>query len=122
MPAPSYTQMQSPIWVQLPPSLVQNSKRVLQTTKPKPSTTNGEARIKIIAALTKHHQYAEGGSLNQSPRKVKDLAEKADVARSTASVFFKANFASHSIYRNVFCRDTTRLVRKLKQLNEEFCQ
>src|SRR5262249_18814112 len=34
---------------------------------PKRSTERGEGRAKLIAALTKHHQYADGGCLNLEP-------------------------------------------------------
>jgi hypothetical protein len=36
-------------------------------TKSKRSTEKGEAQTKLIAALTKHHQYADGGCLNFEP-------------------------------------------------------
>ena len=47
-------------------------------------------RAKLIAALTKHHQYAEGGCLNLEPIGNNELAKGAVVSRSTASEFFKS--------------------------------
>src|SRR5262249_53576244 len=49
--------------------------------KPKRSTEWGAARAKIIAALTKHHQYADGGCLNLEPIGNNELARKAGVSK-----------------------------------------
>jgi hypothetical protein len=64
---------------QEPPALVSKTKR---------STERGEARMKLIAALTKHHKYADGGCLNLEPVGNNDLARMAKVAPSSASQFF----------------------------------
>lgn len=60
--------------------------------KAKRSTKRGEARLKLIAALTKHHKYADGGCLNQEPIGVRALARLADVDPATASAFFNREF------------------------------
>jgi len=87
--------------------------------KPKRSTVPGEAREKIIAALTKHHEYADGGCLNPEPIGNNELARQVDVSVSTASKFFKEEFEGHTKYR-ALCGDATRLVAALKLLNQEF--
>ncbi|MBX7166519.1 MAG: hypothetical protein K1X74_09250, partial [Pirellulales bacterium] len=85
----------------------------------KRSTERGEARRKQIAALTKHHQYADGGCLNTDPIGVNELAKLADVAPSTASVFFNTEFAGHVKYR-AKCTDASTLADALKALRGEF--
>ena len=87
--------------------------------KPKRSTTKGEAKAKLVAALTKHHEYADGGCLNQEPIGNNELARLAKVSESTASAFFKKQFDGHMKYRAI-CGDTTKLVASLKLLNQEF--
>ncbi|HEY1378988.1 MAG TPA: hypothetical protein VGF55_19460 [Gemmataceae bacterium] len=42
--------------------------------KTKRGTARGDARTKIIPALTEHHQYANGGTLNAAPIGVNELA------------------------------------------------
>jgi hypothetical protein len=97
-----------------------------ETGQPAPrknrSTGKGDAKVKIISALTKHHEYANGSCLNQEPIGVRDLAgkDKADVGRSTVSDFFGAEFGGHTKYREVFCRDVHLLVAALKKLNDEY--
>jgi len=85
----------------------------------KKSTEKGEGRDKIIAALTKHHKYADGGCLNSEPIGNNELARLAAVSTSTTSVFFDKEFKGYARYRAV-CGDTTRLVAALKLLNQEF--
>ena len=46
--------------------------------KGKRSTRRGEAAIKLIAALTKHHKYAKGSCLNLEPVGNNELARQAD--------------------------------------------
>src|SRR5262249_43145045 len=87
--------------------------------KRKRSTERGEARTKIIAALTKHHRYADGSNLNQEPIGSNELARTASVAVSTASSFFNKTFHGHTKYQAV-CRDRCKLVAVLKALNDEF--
>jgi len=87
--------------------------------KPKRSTVRGEGRAKLIAALTKHHEYANGGCLNLEPIGNNELARLADVDRATASAFFKREFKGHGKYK-VTCADSVRLVAALKMLNGEY--
>jgi hypothetical protein len=86
---------------------------------PKRSTVGGEARAKLIAALTKHHNYADGSCLNSEPIGVRKLAELAEVSASSASEFLKKEFAGYQKYCQR-CRDTRRLSFDLKVLNGEF--
>jgi hypothetical protein len=88
-------------------------------TKTKRSTQKGEAREKLIAALTKHHKYADGGCLNFEPIGNNELAKLAKVWPSSASVFFKKEFKGHTDYKR-FCLDDMRLTTALKMLNDEF--
>jgi hypothetical protein len=85
----------------------------------KRSTEKGEARLKLIAALTKHHDYAHGSCLNLEPVGNNELAQLADVSVSTASEFFNKQFGGHTKYR-ALCQDVTLLVAALKLLNQEF--
>src|SRR5262249_55057709 len=86
---------------------------------PKRSTERGEGRAKLIAALTKHHQYADGGCLNLEPIGNNALATLADLSPVTASAFFNDKFEGHAKYRAV-CRDAGKLADSLKALNGEF--
>jgi hypothetical protein len=85
----------------------------------KRSTERGEGRAKLIAALTKHHRYADGGCLNQEPVGNNELARAVGVSTSTASDFFRDEFEGHAKYK-ALCRDSGRLVAALKLLNNEF--
>ena len=85
----------------------------------KRSTERGEGRAKLIAALTKHHQYADGGCLNLEPIGNNELAKAAGVSALTASAFFNNEFEGHTKYRAV-CRDAGGLADSLKALNGEF--
>lgn len=85
----------------------------------KRSTVKGEGRDKLIAALTKHHKYADGGGLNLEPIGNNELARLAEVRNSTASAFFSKEFKGHAKYRTL-CADQHRLVAALKTLNGEF--
>ncbi len=87
--------------------------------KPKRSSEKGEGRAKLIAALTKHHKYAEGGCLNLEPIGNNELARQAEVAKRTASAFFDKDFQGHIKYR-ALCMDPVRLTASLKALNGEF--
>jgi hypothetical protein len=87
--------------------------------RPKRSTERGEGRAKLIAALTKHHKYADGGCLNLEPIGNNALAKLAGVSRSTASMFFRVEFEEHAKYK-ALCRDLSLLVAALKLLNNEF--
>lgn len=87
--------------------------------KTKRSTEQGEARFRIIAALSKHHKYADGSRLNLEPIGNNQLAREAGVSESTASEFFKNNFKGYSKYR-VACQNPTTLVAAIKMLNQEY--
>jgi|GEM_PF-2688788 len=86
---------------------------------PKRSTQRGEGRDKLIAALTKHHEYADGGCLNLEPIGNNELARQARVSTSTAWAFFDDAFNGHSNYKTA-CKDPPSLVAALKLLNGEF--
>jgi hypothetical protein len=86
------------------------------TRRPKKSTQRGEARGKIIAALSKHHRYAEGSCLNYDHIGNNELARQAEVEESTASAFFKKEFQGHDKYR-ALCRSKGGLLAALKALN-----
>jgi len=88
-------------------------------TKPKRSTDRGEGRAKLIAALTKHHDYANSGCLNREPIGNNELARLANVSPSTASTFFQEQFGGHGKYR-AKCQDAGTLVDALKALRGEF--
>lgn len=92
---------------------------VVPVPAPKRSTERGEGRAKLIAALTKHHQYDDGGCLNLEPIGNNVLASAAGVSASTASKFLKDNFQGDTKYR-ALCRDTRKLLAALKRLNGEF--
>jgi hypothetical protein len=85
----------------------------------KRSTERGEGRAKLIAALTKHHRYADAGALITEPVNNNELARLAGVDKSTASDFFKKEFGDHARYK-LLCQDPARLVAALKLLNGEF--
>jgi hypothetical protein len=85
----------------------------------KRSTERGEARTKLIPALTKHHEYANGGCLNLEPIGNNGLAKMVGVSPSTASAFFNDKFGGHTKYR-ILCRDASTLTTALKLLNNEF--
>jgi len=88
-------------------------------TKGKRGTERGEGREKLIAALTEHHKYADGSSLNQEPVGNNELARAAGVSGSTASVFFAKEFGGLKKYKAI-CSDERRLITALKLLNQEF--
>ena len=85
----------------------------------KKSTSEKPARIKIIAFLTKHHEYANGSLLNQTPIGVNDLARKVPVSSGSASKFFKDKFGNYEVYKKA-CRDSRTLIVSLKSLNNEY--
>ena len=87
--------------------------------KPKRSTLRGDGRAKMVAALTKYHEYSDESCLNQAPIGVGKLAKLANVSKSTASSFFTAQFGGWKQYRAT-CQDTGSLIGALKTLNGEF--
>lgn len=95
-----------------------NGLRIKQA-KTKASTAKGDARVRIIAALTKHHRYSDGRVLNLEPVNNNELARRAKVDKATASAFFKSQFKGHAEYK-VRCRDENLLLAFLKMLNKDF--
>jgi hypothetical protein len=94
-----------------------------ETAKPrkaKRSTEQTDAEAKLIAALTKHHQYADGGCLNLDAIGCRALAQQAKVGLASASRFFDKHFKGHKKYRNHVCADKAKLITALKMLNQEF--
>jgi hypothetical protein len=87
--------------------------------RPKRSTERGQAQLRIVATLTKHHNYSNGSCLNLEPMGNNELAREAEVSTSTASAFFTAKFKGYGKYRMV-CRDPGKLAYSLKALNGEF--
>lgn len=85
----------------------------------KRSTVRNEGRDKLIAGLTQHHQWADGGCLNFEAVGVRELAEKCEVAPATATAFFEKQFGSYEAYRSI-CRDTVKLSTSLKAINGGF--
>lgn len=87
--------------------------------KSKRSTERGEARTKLIPALSLHHKYEDGSCMNVEPIGVNDLAKLADVAPSTTTAFFKKEFRGHEKYKTM-CSDVSSLITALKLLNQEY--
>jgi hypothetical protein len=91
--------------------------------KPKRSTERGEGEAKLIAALTKHHQYAEGGCMKWDPINSNGLAEKAKAGKGSANRFFNKWFGSAKKakdgYRNyrITCNGKDKLIAILKSMN-----
>jgi len=85
----------------------------------KRSTTGGDARTKLIAALTTHHGYDNGSCDNVEPIGNNALARLAEVANSTASAFLKKQFGGRSEYSRA-CADSCVLRSALKLLNQEY--
>lgn len=84
----------------------------------KSSTKKGDGGLKLIAALTKHHEYANGGCSNFEPIGNNELARLARVSGSTSSKFLGAKFGGLKKYQRK-CDDRRALVRSLMLLNGE---
>lgn len=54
----------------------------------------GTAAPKILAALTKHHQYKDRGCMNHDPIGSNELAKAAKVGAGSVSAFWKSRFES----------------------------
>lgn len=87
--------------------------------KRKRGTGRGGGRLKLIAALTKHHRYADNSCLNLDPIGNNELAKASGVSTSTASAFFNSKFKGHQKSK-VLCRDVHSLAAALKTLNGEY--
>ena len=86
----------------------------------KKSTQKGEVRVKLISALTKHHEYADDGCLNWEAIGNNELARQAGVDQATASLFFKKEFKGHDKYKAWCWNNKSGLIAALKLLNQEF--
>jgi hypothetical protein len=92
----------------------------------KRSTARGDARAKIISALTEHHRYASGGVLNLEPIGVNELVRRlrngrnSGVGIASVSRFFTKEFNGHARYCGLYCGDSRRLTAALKNLNGEY--
>jgi hypothetical protein len=102
-----------------PPAEAQQAEKEKPKKTKKRNTERGDVRCKLIAALTKHHQYADGSCLNQEPIGNNKLAKAVKVSASTASAFFDEQFEGHENYK-ALCRDKGKLIAALKLLNDEF--
>lgn len=89
--------------------------------KSKRGTAKGEAREKIIAAITLHHKYENGCLGNSEPVGNNALARAAGgVAQSSVSAFFKKEFGEeqgHAEYKALCVRNPPGLLLWLKKLN-----
>ena len=83
------------------------------------TTPPGGAQLKIVAALTRHHDYANGSCLNTEPIGSNALAKQAGVSSGSTSSFFAENFGSHVKYTHV-CRTPATLAAYLKAVNAGF--
>ncbi len=87
----------------------------------KKSTFRGEARAKIISALSMHHKY-ENGQCDKStgPIVSNKLARQADVGKASVTRFFQGEFpdGGRTEY-NRTCGNYDQLVRFLQRLNDE---
>lgn len=90
------------------------------TRKPKRSTSRGEGRVKLIASLTRHHEYNNGSCGTLDPIGNNALARQAGVGVATASEFFKNRFKGYGKYRVLCIRNPQGLVHALKLLNGEY--
>jgi hypothetical protein len=91
--------------------------------KKKRSTSKGEAEIKIIAALTLHHEYSDQSCLNPAPIGSNELARRAKVSKDAASQFFKKEFGvdgGHGRYQALCLRNPVRIASWLKALNGDY--
>ncbi len=92
---------------------------VSESDRRKKGTAKGDAKSKLVAALTQHHKYSEGACLNMEAVGNNELARLARVGTGTASEFFKTHFKGLNKYR-ACCRDSSKLIASLKLLNGEF--
>ncbi len=88
--------------------------------KSKRSTSAGEARAKVIAAFTKHHDYYGGRCWNYDPIGCTALARAADVAKSTATGWFKEKFGGHFEYAAMCRRNKGKVDVIVKAANGDF--
>lgn len=89
--------------------------------KSKKGTVPNEAREKIIAALTLHHDFDGDSCMNMDFATGADLAREAGVHRGTVTRFFKTEFdGGYEAYRGICTRGNTgRLIAALQKLRDE---
>lgn len=87
--------------------------------KSKKSSESGDARVKLIAVLTKHHKYADASCLNLEPIGNNELAREAQISRSSASDFFKKEFQGYKNYRAA-CYSRQKLIVAMTLLNKDY--
>jgi hypothetical protein len=90
-------------------------------TRGKKSTVSGEARAKIIGALTAWHKYENGGCGNTTPIGVGKLAELAKVSKGSVTPFFNREFrdgkkGGHTVYQRQ-CQTPTTLIHAIMMIN-----
>ena len=102
-------------------------KTAITTGKTKRSTNKGDAEAVLVGALLEWHKYAAGGALNKEPINNNELANKAKVARSSASRFFSKYFgkdeetSGYGQYAAACRRDFNKHVLPvLKSLNGDY--
>jgi hypothetical protein len=78
-----------------------------------------DGELKLIAALTKHHRYADGGVLNQEAIGNNELAKQAGAGKARASAFFKKRFGGYKGYKRLCATDAASLHAALKILNDD---
>lgn len=100
------------------PSAKAAPKKNIEAAPKKKSTERGDGTAKLIAALTLHHEYANGGCLKCDYAGNNELARAAEVAASTASKFFRDHFGGYTKYR-VLCQSRAGLASKLTDLNND---
>jgi hypothetical protein len=74
----------------------------------------------LVAALTKHHRYADSGYPNREPIGNNELARQAGASPATAKRFFDKWFKGYARYRAICLRDISRLIDTIKAMNGEF--
>jgi hypothetical protein len=94
------------------------SGRVDNPTKQKRGTAPGEGEAKLKAALTLHHQYANGSCLNCEAVSASKLARLARVSKSTSWAFICKQFGNMSSYKRR-CEKPSELAMSLKMINGE---
>lgn len=88
-------------------------------SRAKRSTDVGDARAKLVAALSMYHGYEGGSCLKTDPVGNNELARLANVSRSTASDFFRTEFGGLKRYK-AKCTDVGTLVDAIRTLRGEF--
>ncbi|MEO2090689.1 MAG: hypothetical protein ABGY75_14485, partial [Gemmataceae bacterium] len=89
-----------------------------RAVRAKRNTGRGEAKAKLIAALTAHHEYSNGGCVNTSPIANNELARLAGVDKGMVSRFFSKQFGGHDKYKAI-CGRPAELLFFLRLLNGE---